>query len=600
MQCVPSRRRSLLPAGICRGVLAVVALGIVACAENGPSRPTLRRPAPVTDLRWESFDSTHVFLVWTAPSEAGHHPRARFYDLRFALDDTTDFERMQPVEASPPAGEPAQRESLHVWSLQPDTTYMFRLRAADADSNWSEPSNPAVGRTLTSPDQTAPAPVDLRFVGATDHSITVTWSASGDDGNVGTATRYEFSVLDSDTNSDDLIPGPPPAPAGTTQQFEIGGLESQHRYSIVLYVSDEAGHRVPNDRPLRARTGTLADAGWSSVFAAPPNGHGLPASVNSLVVRDDLLYAGLAPEWEGDSELVYAWDGAAWSPVGAGQLTGRVNRLVVWRDQLVAAGEIWFLDGTPSRHVVRWDGQRWRGFGLGPEGEVQEAFVYHDDLLIQGDFVVVDSTYAWRGARWDGERWSDAPWAGSYSFGYVPRCTTLSDSLFVAWGNEIYRTEPPPARRWIYLAHPAGCLFGRNGIQAIAEWNGRLFAAGHLTGSNALAALDGIGQWTEVGPVFQLNACDDGAAALLPTSRGLVVGGSFESTAPPHWSGLFLWDGQEVRLFGSGVRTITTWSETGGDVRAMAEYHGALYVGGAFTHAGLKASSNVARWEDWR
>jgi hypothetical protein len=370
----------------------------------------------------------------------------------------------------------------------PDSAYVFQLRSAWADSLWSEPSNRAAGRTGPSPDGTPPAPVTPVCVRSTDHSVTFAWIAPGDDGDSGTAAEYVFTIEDVESGERWTRAGPRPEPSGARQEFEVLRLEAGRLYAFALMAADEVGNWSITPEPIRAAASLPEDSPWSREFAQPPYGHGLPYPVTALLAHDDVLYAGLSTSaWAAEGDLVYAWNGETWTGVGPGQLTGQVNVLLVWQNQLIAAGHIWFIDGTPSRNLVRWDGQRWRGFGSGPAGEVHDAIVFEEDLVIAGEFEFVDTTHVHEGARWDGERWQDRPmpWVSS------PRKLALAawqGSLYAANGDAIDRVDPEPGRPLVDLPWVTGCVIqGRNGIRWLRTWNGRLFSAGRHSTNNVFA-----------------------------------------------------------------------------------------------------------------
>jgi hypothetical protein len=83
-------------------------------------------------------------------------------------------------------------------------------------------------------------------------SITLTWTAPGDDGNVGRAASYELRYSTSPVGGADTLGWwqqattlgvlPPPLTAGSREQFTVSGLITGTRYYFVLRSSDE----VPN------------------------------------------------------------------------------------------------------------------------------------------------------------------------------------------------------------------------------------------------------------------------------------------------------------------------------------------------------------------
>lgn len=197
-------------------------------------------------------DST-VLLNWTAPGDDGTVGRATTYDIRYrtvgitATDTTTWWNAATQVTGEPVPGVAGATDSMRVRGLSPLTTYYFMIKAADEVPNWSSYSNVAI--KSTSGDATAPAAVaDLTVTGTTGTSISVRWTAPGDDGTTGTATsydvRYSTSTITSANWGSALQATGEPAPAtpGTAQTLTIGGLSGSRTYFVAIKTTDDAGN----------------------------------------------------------------------------------------------------------------------------------------------------------------------------------------------------------------------------------------------------------------------------------------------------------------------------------------------------------------------
>jgi uncharacterized delta-60 repeat protein len=98
-------------------------------------------------------------------------------------------------------------------------------------------------------DTTPPAVVtDLTVTSVTTDSITLTWTAVGDDENIGTATTYDIRystspITEANWDSATQVAGEPqPKPAGGTETFTVTGLSPGTTYYFALKTADE----VPN------------------------------------------------------------------------------------------------------------------------------------------------------------------------------------------------------------------------------------------------------------------------------------------------------------------------------------------------------------------
>jgi len=98
-------------------------------------------------------------------------------------------------------------------------------------------------------DQTAPAAVtDLQVVSATESTLTLAWTAPGDDGSSGTAAGYEIRmstapITESNYSSATVVDSTlQPQSAGTAETYTVTGLASWKDYYFCLKTRDEAGN----------------------------------------------------------------------------------------------------------------------------------------------------------------------------------------------------------------------------------------------------------------------------------------------------------------------------------------------------------------------
>ena len=114
------------------------------------------------------------------------------------------------------------------------------------------------------PDTTPPSAVtDLALVGTTDSTLTVTWTAPGDDGERGQATaydlRYTLAPLPAGWDSATAVPGLLlPRQAGQAETVAVGGLEPHLLYQVGLKTDDDAGNVSGLSNIVEGETGDLA------------------------------------------------------------------------------------------------------------------------------------------------------------------------------------------------------------------------------------------------------------------------------------------------------------------------------------------------------
>jgi hypothetical protein len=232
----PYRSRRTVPRTILAALLAMLGLFV------------LSHPAAAQT----SADST-VALTWTATGDDGSVGTATSYDLRYrtvaisGTDTLTWWNAATRVTGLPVPHASGATDSMRVRGLTPLTTYYFILKAADEIPNWSGYSNVAV--KATSGDVTAPASIaDLTITGTSGTTMSLRWTAPGDDGTTGTATSYDIrystsAITTSSWASATTVTGEPvPAAAGTQQTFTLTGLTSGRGYYVAIRATDNAGN----------------------------------------------------------------------------------------------------------------------------------------------------------------------------------------------------------------------------------------------------------------------------------------------------------------------------------------------------------------------
>jgi hypothetical protein len=131
-----------------------------------------------------------------------------------------------------------------------------------------------------------------------------------------------------------------------------------------------------------------------------------------------------------------------WSALGTG-LNGNVSSLVVYNNNLYAAGGFDSAGGAPALHIARWDGTSWSSVGAGISHTINTMAVYNNNLYAGGSGLD-DSNKSYPAlSKWNGTVW---------------------DSI-----------------KGICSAYQYGCQ--SNGINALSVGNGRLYITGMFTDS---------------------------------------------------------------------------------------------------------------------
>jgi hypothetical protein len=260
------------PATYWFAVKVVDVLGASSTMSNSVQATTAdHAPDPITDLRVLGVPtSTSVTLRWTMPADDSG-PIAS-YIVKYTSVATigtiltdTEFNSSQVITFS---GQPTRDstisppiETIIVTGLTAATQYWFSAKATDLASQLSPLSgSPTVTTNVAAPDTVAPGAItNLSVVASstTSTSIDLSWTATGDDGAVGTATEYEvryatFPLTAQTFSEGRSAPAPQPAIAGGTEQITLVGLASNTQYFVAVKVMDEAGNAsfstLPDDQ----------------------------------------------------------------------------------------------------------------------------------------------------------------------------------------------------------------------------------------------------------------------------------------------------------------------------------------------------------------
>lgn len=247
------------------GSLALVFLALVGSMGDARAQQT-----------WNS-----VTLTWTTPGDDGLTGTAAQFDVRYSTSpisaaNFTSATRWTTAVPSPAT--PGTQQSVTVTGLSPATTYYFAIKTADEVPNWATISNVVSRTTSSAPDVVRPAPLVLSISGSTDSTVTLAWTAVGDDSLTGTASSYDVRwstspITAANFASANAVTGEPtPAAAGTGQTYTVTGLSRQVTYYFAAKVTDEAGNgsamsnvpsaTTPDTKPPAAITDLVVGLTW--------------------------------------------------------------------------------------------------------------------------------------------------------------------------------------------------------------------------------------------------------------------------------------------------------------------------------------------------
>jgi hypothetical protein len=423
--------------------------------------------------------------------------------------------------------------------------------------------------------------------------------------------RYREDIIEEDhwQEATQVEGEPTPAAPGDMETFTVTGLDRETKYVFALKTADEEMNVSTLSNSVVAQTLWVVDDNWWGGFAPYPDGQGISGPSRRsgawrMLVYNDALVVGGSFSRAGNLETrnIAQWDGSSWSPLGTG-VDGAVGRLITYDGDLIVAGGFEEAGGIAANSIARWDGSSWSSLGFELEGGVSSLAVYDGDLYTAGEFRYPDLSDASNLWRWDGRDWHpvEAPPVGPSTI------AAYGEHLYAGGSGTEFESDTLVTRlfaaRWdqahweVILSSEANGSWLTPGVSRMATYGQYLIVRGDLlpVGDGHLAMWDGS-SWHPL--PWGVGAWDpklsSGVTAFGEYRGNLVAGGNFwrDESCSLAWLDGSLW-----KSFGSGIQGRHPRCY-GGHVGAIAEFQGKLYVSGAFTFAGGKFSSNIARWDE--
>ncbi len=233
-----------------------------------------------------------ITLTWTTPGDDSLSGTASQFDIRYSTSPITvaNFASATRWTTGVPAPTASgTRQSVTITGLTPATTYYVAMKTADEVPNWANLSNVISRTTAAAPDLVRPAVLAIGSSGATDSTVTLTWTAVGDDSLTGTASSYDIRystspITEANWASATTVTGEPtPTAAGTSQNYTVRSLGRQVTYYFAAKVTDDSSNTsalsnvlqvtTPDTKPPAAITDLVLGLVWlrfPGSWAAPP------------------------------------------------------------------------------------------------------------------------------------------------------------------------------------------------------------------------------------------------------------------------------------------------------------------------------------------
>ena len=271
-------------------------------------------PAPITDLVVATGEyGGQLNLSWTAPGDNGIEGRAIAYVVKYSLSQFTDqasFDNATTYEQSWQPLPSGSRENRTLKGLPGGETYYVAVEAVDEVGLQASLSNTDNNSAFVEEDPEPPGVITdlVASTGGNEGEIILTWTAPGNDGNIGRASEYDvrYSTVqitnDADFNLAERVSNvPSPQPAGTEETLSVGELAG----NVVYY--------------FRIKTVDMSD-NWSALSNQ--------ASAETKAIKDIFSYGDwwvkTTVSYDPVDMDTYIWEGGEW------KFKGRYSELQVW------------------------------------------------------------------------------------------------------------------------------------------------------------------------------------------------------------------------------------------------------------------------------
>lgn len=333
-------------------------------------------------------------------------------------------------------------------------------------------------------------------------------------------------------------------------------------------------------------------------YASGENGNYFSASTGyCLAVWNGFLIAGGSFNLAGGTPVkhIAKWDGANWSPIGAG-FNYEVNSLTVFRGELYAAGFFDTAYGSGEmRYIAKWNGGNWETVGGGTNNVITTLKVINNKLYAGGFFTSAGEISARGIAVWDGTEWQGM---GQGILGNVNAICEYNGTIY-AGGNFVYAGASTcnGITRWDgtnWLPVGTGMQGGARIINTLEVYNNELYAGGSfikmdVNFSYNLAKYNGV-SWSSCGTGAKGMTCitsQGNVTDMLVRNGELYITGQFTKL-----------NGIEANKIGKFNGTNWCQIEYGMDLtpRCMLSYNDAIVVSGDLLSASGNGYFNIVRY----
>jgi hypothetical protein len=324
-------------------------------------------------------------------------------------------------------------------------------------------------------------------------------------------------------------------------------------------------------------------------------GNSLGGYVDALCVYEGELVVGgsfietnynEATQYRMEVNRIVKWDGNRWKGFGNG-LSGAVNVYTIYNGNIVAAGGFTRAGGKIVNGIAMWNGSEWQKLGTGVSGgNVFALTVYNGDLIAGGTFTSAGGVAVNRIAKWNGNAWQSFGTSGGLP-GQVNSLVVYNGQLVAGGafgsGQSVSYWE---GHSW----QPLGGVLKLydNPVTALTIYNGKLAAA-----SQGRASVFNGSLWSGTGGIFQDGSSPSYIYVLAEYKGRLIAAGTFTKNNSTDLKYIAEWDGNRWQQLGEGIDSNYDFQ----NVNALAVYDDKLFAGGRYSSGSGYLKSWNGQWK---
>ncbi len=184
---------------------------------------------------------------------------------------------------------------------------------------------------------------------------------------------------------------------------------------------------------------------WSNVFSFPSCDYP-PWASDIVKYKGNYYVAGNFNIQQKNIRDIAMYKNNTWQSVGQGFFGGfnAINQMLVYKDELYAAGLIKKTDGNIGSGIQKWDGTSWTEPGTSLQDvnnsynsniQIHGMTIYKNELYVCGGFYYAGNVPAFTLAKWDGKRWCGFGTTNILT-GYGTDIAFFNDTLYYNTGED--------------------------------------------------------------------------------------------------------------------------------------------------------------------